>query len=143
MAFKKFLVAIVSLNLLVSQFGVNVFALYCCCSRDIAYSLLPQEDACVRHTTEKKCSANGKCCTAHPQPSGPCKNRVVDYLFLDYDAQKPDQDQLPSIDWAELSPDPFFHFFLDTPTRLLHTKDSHFNIPSGTNRLLMHCIRRC
>ena len=143
MVFKKFLVAIVSLNMLVSQLGVNVFALYCCCSRNIAYSLLPQEDECARRTTAKLCGAAGKCCSAHPLPSGPCKNRVVDYIFLDYDAQKPDQDELPTLDISYLPTVQAFPLPLDIHPRPVHAGFNHLNTSCGANLLLMHCIRRC
>lgn len=87
---KKILfISLLSVSLLASQFGLNIYLVYCCCSKNLSYSLLPADDACFKKETRIPCcNFKSKNCEVELAKI-PCGNKAIDYKTLELKAEKP------------------------------------------------------
>ncbi len=140
MVFIRPLIVLLSLNLLVSQCGLNVYALYCCCTKSLAYSVIPKQDHCG--------TGHKKSCQAHPSEGhgfkkAPCKNHLVERLSLESRAQKPNEDilQFNSLVASVLQILPISEVAMSAQ----HSNTVYLSeyVLSSQERLKMFCLRLC
>lgn len=89
----KFIISLICFNLLVSQAGLNVYMLYCCCKKDIEYSFLPQQDDCVKKKSPKNCCAKSNTCSSNGIEKGNCKSHFVEFKSSNSKAPEPNTQQ--------------------------------------------------
>lgn len=95
----SFLVSILSISLLSSQLGFNIFLAYCCCAKNSSYSFVPNSDRC--HSKKQKTA----CCNTKPITKtlsfkkSPCSSKVIDHKSLLSRADKPASLELVSTDF--------------------------------------------
>lgn len=87
---KYFFITFLCINLLSSQLGLNIYLLYCCCTKNASYSLVPTVDTCK--PSGKK---NKSCCTKSASSQSPafkklpCSNKSIDFKSLHANAERP------------------------------------------------------
>lgn len=106
---RYFLISFLSLSLLSSQFGLNIYLFYCCCTKDLSYSIIPHSDSCKSNTSKNKCCAKSitSCSKDLTIKKSPCGNKSIDYKSLNAKAERPSIKDLPTlqiIDAIVLSP---------------------------------------
>ncbi|MBK9107758.1 MAG: hypothetical protein IPM92_05095 [Saprospiraceae bacterium] len=139
----RILTLILSFHILVAQLGLNVFMLYCCCTKKVEYSFIPKEDQCVKKHPAKSCHTKIKTCTVSHSHKKPCENQLVEYKALDFTAEKPTKEifsdfsltlvlnqnlSLANIEFANVSTT---HFVSYTPYK------------TGVQRLIQYCLHLC
>ncbi len=140
MLFVRSILVLLSLNLIVSQCGLNVYALYCCCSKSLAYSVIPKEDKCDAGQ-KKNCHSHKT--SAHGIHKSPCKNQLVERLSLESKAQKPNEDVLHAYDFIASPPDAFPLIAVENVHK---SAVPNFHLTyhlSSQERLKRYCIRLC
>lgn len=85
----KFIISLISFNLLVSQAGLNVYMMYCCCKKSIEYSFLPKEDKCLKSKSNKTCCSKSSSCSSKGIQNGTCKSHFVTYKSFNSKAPVP------------------------------------------------------
>lgn len=85
----KFIISLISFNLLVSQAGLNVYMLYCCCKKNIEYSFLPQQDDCFKKTSTKNCCSKSSACSSKGIQKGNCKSHFLEHKSFNSKASIP------------------------------------------------------
>lgn len=139
----RVLALLLSFHILVAQLGVNIFMLYCCCTKKVEYSFLPKEDPCeIKHVT-KTCHVATKTCTVSHSSHKHCQNHLVDYIALDFEAERPSKIELFSfMPWYFADQTQLFQL-----TRPISTLPDNFSeyVPckTGTDRLIQYCVKRC
>lgn len=139
----KFIISLISFNLLVSQAGLNVYMLYCCCKKNIEYSFLPQQDDCVKKKSTKNCCAKSTTCSSNGLQKGNCKSHFVEYKSFNSKAPDPNAQQ-PDIDF-DIHPI-LVHTFVKREIKLLNTGQNYKSdsyILSGSDIIIRKCNWLC
>ncbi len=88
---KTILISFLCFNLLSSQFGINIYLVYCCCAKNLSYSFIPKTGSC-KFLKGEKSVCGIKTCSKNPDLRKiPCGNQSIDYKSLNAKAEKPSQ----------------------------------------------------
>lgn len=139
----RILTLLVSFHILVAQLGLNVFMLYCCCTKKVEYSFLPKEDQCVKKHPAKSCHTKSKSCSVSHKHKKPCENQLVEYKALDFTAEKPSKELLTDFSFTSA----FIQSFAVANTIVNNVSSaplvSYTPYKTGVERLIQYCLHLC
>lgn len=99
---KNLLISFLTFSLLSSQLGVNVYLIYCCCSKNLSYSFIPKSNSCKSKSVKKICCTKTSCSKSFAINKIPCGNKSIDHLSLNAKAERPSSNSFSIIDFFEL-----------------------------------------
>ena len=139
----RIITAILTINLLVAQVGLNVFLIHCCCSKTIEYSFFPKTDPCLNGSSAQQCSATPKKTCHSKTGNAPCSRQIIEYKTLDLNAEGPAGAKLLALNTPVL----IDHFQENLELQCsVRFASGNFEYPwklSGTEIIDLHCTRLC